>query len=634
MSLLRFFGLSPAPSDDFWYSAIGSGSKTAAGVAVDENVALTYSACWAATMLLSTTGSMVPLKLFRRLPEGGSEPASDLRRYYLVHDQFNPDMTNFMFRSSRFCQQINCGNAYGEFEFDRAGKVVAIHPIHASRIPPHNIRRDADGTLFYLVNNDDGTKTRLEAWEVFHVPSPISDDGICGKGVVTQARLSIGFGIATETQGAAYMGNSARPKIVIKGGRFKDKADRDDYRRQWEEVHGGPENNARPAMLPQDADITALQWSAEDSQFLQTRQHNIEEVARWYGVPPHMIQHLLRSTYNNIEHQSLEFVKYSLMRWLVPWEEELNRKLLSTEERKTLFFRHVVDGLERGDLQTRTAALKEQFFNGKLTLNEWRALDDQNPIGPVGDIHFVQQAMIPVEIAAKGPQEAAGQQKRDLVEAIQKIYLGVGRVITADEARRILNDNHSAGLPLPGPTELGPANPTPQNEDDAEADGDGDGAERQEDMAAKTAVESIAAVATRLEALEARRHDELKAATLEVVEDVLRVMLDREAKSAIEASRKPSGFVKWMDAFYEEHAVRLEKALASPIRAAAIVLGQPDSAPLLKEAVARHVAAGRESLLAAASVELEHFPQSVERCVSTWQRQEILTYLGGINGQT
>lgn len=403
MKVRRFFGLSPAPSDDFWYMT--PGQMTAAGIKVDENVALTYSACWAATMLLQSCAAMIPLKLFRRLPGGGSEPAADLRKYTLVHDQFNPDMTNVAFRSGRVAHQINWGNGYGEIVFDGAGRPVAIYPIHASRIPvATNIKRDEQG-LYYLVNNDDGTKAKLRAWQVLHVPSLMSDDGIIGMGVVTHARLSIGFGIATETQGAAYMGNSARPTVVIEGGKFKDRPDREEFRRQWAEVHGGPANNAKPALLPPESKLHTLSFSAEDSQFLQTRQHNIEEVARWYGVPPHLIGHLLRSTYNNIEHQSLEFVKYSLMRWLVPFEQELDRKLLSAEERKTLFFRHVVDGLERGDLQTRTMAGKEQFFNGKITLNEWRGLDDQNPIGPLGDIHWVQQAMVPLEIAAKGPQQ-------------------------------------------------------------------------------------------------------------------------------------------------------------------------------------------------------------------------------------
>lgn len=573
--LRRFFGLSPTPQDDFWYRP--ANGSTAAGVAVDELVAMTYSACWACTRVLSTAGAMSPLELLRYLKTGGSEPAEDLRRYHLAYDQFNPHMSNFMFRSTGLAQQINWGNFFGEIEFTRADQVLAIHPIHASRVPRQNIKRESDGSVYYLVNNGDGTQTRLESWEMLHVPSPASDDGIFGKGVVTQARLSIGFGIATETQGAAYMGNSARPTIVIKGGRFKDKEERAEFRRMWMEVHGGSHNNGTPALLPPEADLTALNWSAEDSQFLETRQHNIEEVARWYGVPPHMIGHLLRSTYNNIEHQSIEFVRWTLRPWLVAWEQELNRKLLMPEERRTLYFHHDLDDLERGDLPTRTNALKEQFFNGKITLNEWRALDDQKPIGPEGDLHFVQQAMIPLEIAAKGPQQPAAP--------------------AAKEER-------------------------PDEEPDEEPEAD----EREEERMA-----AIAALNRQLET-ESARTQALAAATLEVIESVVAGMLERERKHALEASRKPGAFLSWLDGFYDDHAAKLRAALSKPVRACLLASGRVDSVDdVLKRAVELHVSAGREALLSAAGGDPGQFPQAIESCVSTWDRGHILSYLRANN---
>jgi HK97 family phage portal protein len=564
MSLLSFFGLSPGPTDDFWYGPVGT--QTVAGVRVDENIAMTYSACWAATRLLSTSGGMLPLKLMRKLPGGGSEPHTDDPRYSLVHDAPNLDMPSMMWRASRIAQQVNRGNCYSEIEYSRGGQVLALNPIDASRIPKENIRRGKDGRLVYFVNENDGTKTPLRDFEVLHVPSPMSDVGIIGKGVVEHARMSIGFGIATETQGAAYFGNGARPLLVIKGGKFKSPEERAEYRRTWMQTHGGPQNNGLPAMLPPEADITALSFSAEDSQFLSTRQHNTEEIARWYGVPPHLIGHLLRSTHNNIEHQSLEFVKYSLMSWLVLWEQELNRKLLTPEERKTLFFRHNVDGLERGDLLTRTNALKEQFFNGKITLNEWRALDDENPVGPLGDIHFVQQAMIPLEFAAKGPQQPEAPK---------------------DE---------------------------PKDEPDDESG-----------LSA-----SLAALTERLSSAETVKTSQIAAATLEVVEQVVRVMLDRESKDALEASKKPASFLKWMDGFYSDHTTRMEKALAKPVKAYLLARGRSDGIDdATKQAVAMHVAAGREALLQAASVPAEQFGGAVEACVSNWNRKEITNYLGG-----
>lgn len=576
MSLLSFFGLSPNPTDDFWYGA-GRDTQTAAGVSVDESVAMTYSACWACTRLLSTCGGMIPLKMMRKLFEGGSEPADNLNRYWQVHDHLNPHMTNMSLRSNGFARQVNAGNAFFEIEMDGAGKFYALHPIHPSRIPRKNIRVDESGQKYYLVNNDNGTQTRLEDWEVLHVPSTVTEDGIYGLGVVAQARLSIGFGLATETQGASYFGNSARPKLVITGMKFKDKADREDFRQQWDSVHGGPANSNKIGLIPPDCKLDVLSFSAEDSQFLETRQHNVEEIARWYGVPPHLIGHLLRSTYNNIEHQSLEFVKFSLMPWLILWEQELSRKLLMPDERRTYFFRHNVDALERGDLSTRTNALKEQFFNGKITLNEWRALDDQNPIdGPGGNLHFVQQAMVPLEVAVKGPQQ-----------------------------------------PTP------PAEPQSAKEPDPKAQAAND--PPQDDGMAAKALEALSVVREQ----DRQRLENLEAATLAIIDGLVAGMLERERKHAIEASRKPAEFLKRLDAFYEEHGQKMQKALERPVKAYLIASGRVDSVDaVVSQAVELHISAGREALLSAAGGSPEKFSQDIESCVSKWERGHILSYLG------
>ena len=170
-----------------------------AGVKITEDVAMTFSAFWAATMLLSCSGAMLPLNLMRRVKGGGSQIADDDERHWLINSSPNLESTPMAFRASRMGMQINCGNGFAEIARNRAGMAKELHPIHSARIPPQtNIKRGPDGKLFYRVNNNDGSKTDLSADDVLHVPSPISDDGIIGKGVVTQARLSISLGIATE----------------------------------------------------------------------------------------------------------------------------------------------------------------------------------------------------------------------------------------------------------------------------------------------------------------------------------------------------------------------------------------------------------------------------------------------------
>lgn len=394
------------PQDPVLAHWFGGGDRTTSGESVTEDSALNYSAVWAATRLIAGSGGMLPLKMFKRVPGGGKEEARDRPEWRLVHDRPNPYMSSMMFRSSRLKFQVNCGNAFAEIERNGRGQIVNLWPIHSTRV-----ELSYEGNqLKYSVKNNNGTRTPFEPEEILHVPSMISDDGICGKGVITHARESIGMGMATERHGAALFGNGARPGFVVKHPKVMSKDARQNFRREWNEIYQGPDNAHKMAILSEGADITPLGFSPEDSQFLATRQHNVEEIARWYGVPPHMIQHLLRATFNNIEHQSVEFVTYSLMPWLVLWEQELNNKLLSDEDRENYFFEHVVDGLLRGDAYTRAQALQIQAQNGALTIDEWRSTENRNPLpNDLGKLHFVPLNMQTVEQAKmqaeKPPEE-------------------------------------------------------------------------------------------------------------------------------------------------------------------------------------------------------------------------------------
>lgn len=375
----------------------GGGTPALAGVNVDENTAMTYSAVWAATRLLAGTGSGLPLNLYRRLDGGGKEIDSTNPLHACLHDAPNEEMSSMSWRMMAIAHQVNWGNTYSEIERDGAGRVVALWPIHPSRVQPDRI----DGRYVYRVYGD-RRDVPFPSDDIFHVPSLITDDGICGKGVIRHARESIGFGMGTERHGAAYFGNGARPNVVVTHPRQLSKEARQNFRREWREIHGGPDKAGELALLQEGADVKIMNVSPEDSQFLETRQHNIEEIARWYGVPPHLIGHLLRSTFSNIEAQGIEFVVYSLLPWLKLWEQEIWRKLIPIRERAKYFAKHVVDALLRGDAPTRSAALQTQFINGAITQDEWRDIEDRNPLPDgYGKKHYVQGNLTPVEKAGE-----------------------------------------------------------------------------------------------------------------------------------------------------------------------------------------------------------------------------------------
>lgn len=671
--------LSGDPFDDRWYTVdpgTGYAYLPTSGVHVNEQIAMTYSACWAATMLLCSAISMLPLKLFRKLPNGGSEPAVDDPRYYMVHDAPNEDMISMMFRSSRTDQQINWGNSFAEIRRTVGGRSISLDPIHASRIPRDNITRGSDGRLRYKVNQQSGPPREIHADNMLHFTSPMSDDGVFGKGVVTAARRSIGFGIATETHGSAYFQNAARPNLLIKGARFRKKEDADEFRRQFTEIHGSPANNAKPAILPPDTDVEVLQFNAQDSQFLETRQFSIDDIARWYGIPPHTIGSLLRATNNNIEQMALDLEKYALMRWTVPQEQEMNRKLLSREERKTLFFLHVFEGLERADLTTRTNALKEQFFNGEITLNEWRALENRSPIGPLGDLHFVQSAMVPLEIAAKGPQQPTnldgeqGPSEADELRQRMETY-GIGVRAGTITPQTNDEDQYRQALGLPPMTEeakaawkedkgirrpitlqpsgdKAPASPfgqpkaeeEPQDEPKASPEDDGlsrlveEFAQLKQDWSAVNTAEGdrkaeelarLEAVAKTLSEMEQRaisaQQTQQKLATA-MLRDVMGRMLSVEIHKVKHIAEKPNKFDARLREFYESHSSTLTRALTEPVSVCLAAAGDPrNPAEVVQTITTSHVQESLRQLDSCMDCLPDELPAKVDQCVSSWHEE-------------
>lgn len=278
----------PGPTDNFWYTS--SGSRTSAGINVSEESALTYSAVWAATRLLSETTAGLPLPLYRRISNGGREQVTDDPRHLIANTQSSENITAYNFRRTIIQQQINAGNGFAEIERRGSGRfsdVVALHPICSSRV-----RQDPATTdLRYLVRNKDGSDITLQPWEMLHLCGAIPKDGIWGRGVVNHGRQSIGFGLATEKHGAEFFGSGAKNIGMITTPGIKDKPQRDAMRAEWREIY---QNNGDVGFFPPETKFEALGFSNEDAQFLETRQHNISEIARWYGVPPHMLAELSR----------------------------------------------------------------------------------------------------------------------------------------------------------------------------------------------------------------------------------------------------------------------------------------------------------------------------------------------------
>lgn len=385
--------------------SIFGAAPVAAGVSVTENTAFNYSAVWAAVALIAGSIGSLPLPLYRRLPEGGKERASSHPLYRLLHDEPNPEMTSMVFRETLQNHVLTWGNAYAEIERNGGGRPVALWPLTPDRL---KVERDQAKNIVYRVRQAGGGYATLSSDNVLHVPG-LGFDGLTGYAPIARAREAIGLGLATERFGASFFGRGSRPSGVLEHkGRLSDKA-RERLRGDWDSMHSGVDNAHRPAVLEEGMSWKALMIPPEDAQFLQTRLFQIQEVARWFNVPLHLLKDLSHATFSNIEHQALEFVVHTLRPWLVRWEQELNRKLLSSAERDVFFFEHLVDGLLRGDQKTRFEAHAIGRQWGWYSADDVLEVENRNPLpGGQGKLYLVPANMTTPEKLAAAPPPGSG----------------------------------------------------------------------------------------------------------------------------------------------------------------------------------------------------------------------------------
>lgn len=363
-----------------------------AGIAVTEHIALTYSAFWFCVRFISECLASLPLFEYRRLAGGGKERATGERLYRLVHNQPNPEMSSMVWRETMQAHVLTWGNGYSEIERDGAGEAVAFWPLPPSSVKPD---RDRQGRLVYRVRYPGGDEV-LGPDRILHVPG-LGFDGICGYSVVAMARRAIGLGLAEERFGAGFFGNGARPGGVLSHPAEQGKPKRDELRRSWQEEHGGPDRSNRVAVLWGGWTFTPQQISPEDSQFLESRQFQREEMALWFNMPANKLGSDKASTFASAEQFAIDLVVHTIRPWLVRWEQELNRKLVPAEQQDDLFFEHLADALLRGDAASRTAALVSQFMHGAICQDEWREIENRNPIpGGLGKTFYRPAALTPV----------------------------------------------------------------------------------------------------------------------------------------------------------------------------------------------------------------------------------------------
>ena len=378
--------------------------STTSGKTVNERTAMQTTTVYACVRILSETLASLPLHLYRHT-DSGKEKAVDTSLYRLLHDEPNPEMTSFVFRETLMSHLLLWGNAYGQIIRDGRGKIIAIYPLLPDRM---EVDRTPTGEIFYQYRKDTGTVT-LSKMDVLHIPG-LGFDGLIGQSPIAMAKNAIGMAIATEEYGAKFFSNGANPGGVLEHpGIVKDPAR---IRESWNAVYQGSGNAHRVAVLEEGMKFTPIGIPPEQAQFIATRKFQLNEIARIFRIPPHMIGDLEKSSFSNIEQQSLEFVKYTLDPWVVRWEMALQKALLTDSEKKEYFIKFNVDGLLRGDYQSRMSGYAVGRQNGWLSANDIRELEDLNriPAELGGDLYLINGNMTKLHDAGAFAKKTEGEE--------------------------------------------------------------------------------------------------------------------------------------------------------------------------------------------------------------------------------
>jgi HK97 family phage portal protein len=361
---------------EWFVRAINGGYETPAGETISPEQALRITTCFTCTRILAESIGCLPLITYERLEGDAKKRAGSHYLYKLLKLKPNSEMTAVSFKEALVNHLANWGNHYSEIEFDNAGRVIGLWPLLPDRTFPRRDKRT--GLIVYETRLPDGRIVALPSYRVLHIPG-MGFDGIVGYPVLEMMRNSLGLTKAAETFGSRFFGNGTHPGAVVEHpGKLGDVAHAN-LKESLAETYSGLGKAHRLMILEEGMKFQSIGIPPEQAQFLETRKFQRSEIFGFYRIPPHMGGDLERSTNNNIEHQSLDLVKYTLLPWFTRIENSINTKLFRVKDQEKYFCEFLVDALLRGDIESRFKAYQTGIQNGIYCPDDVRAKENMNP---------------------------------------------------------------------------------------------------------------------------------------------------------------------------------------------------------------------------------------------------------------
>lgn len=409
-----------------WLFNVFAGGYSKSGIAVNDESALTLSAVYACNRILSDSLASLPVGLFRCDPSGNIIPASNRAENRLIATSPSEFYTSYNFRSTLQFHLGMRGNAFARILRDGRGGARQLRILHPNLVTPFWYQ----GKLFYEVQPDTTTgfpekREILSPDEILHIAA-MSTDGVMGRSPITVLRDTIGIGLGNRDYIATIQKNGGRLRGILK---HPNKLSPEAITNLRTNFKGAMKDGDFP-ILENGVEFSSVSLSPADAEFINTAKITMQDIARVYRIPPHMIGDLERATFSNIEQQSIEFVKNTLLPWIKNWESELNRKLLPLDLQDTHFFRFNVEGMLRGDIRARMEAYTKAIQWGILNRDEVRELENRNPIPDgLGEVFLTPLNMAPLteETITGDPNPDTGTQNNQQDDEAGQQPAGAGQ---------------------------------------------------------------------------------------------------------------------------------------------------------------------------------------------------------------
>lgn len=431
MSETRILWL-PGEERHFGWNDGYTSKSNPSGVRVDPESALRSTVVLACARVLAESVAGLPFHLLRHLENGEKKIAREHPLYRILHDAPNSWQTSFEWREQAMLHLCLYGNAYSEIRPGAAGAVTELWPLHPSRM---KVERIENGRLRYKYREENGTETAYTQDQIMHLRW-LSDDGVNGMVPVELARDAIGLARACEIHGAAFFGNGARPGVVLSTDNTLSAEAAEMLRNNWERMHRGAERSNKTAVLTGGLKPIEMGGNNQEAQFLEARRFQVEEVCRLYRMPPHLVGDLTRSSFSNIEQQSIDFVQHTLLPWLRRFETAVARDLITDP---TYFAEFDTRGLLRGDASARSAYYQTLWNLGVASINEIRRWENLDPVEG-GDTRFVQLNMQTLDQANAAAAPPAAEETQPTASYVEQFLSMRSMTISIDYDRTFAAD--------------------------------------------------------------------------------------------------------------------------------------------------------------------------------------------------